>query len=91
MKPHSEKSNPANKPATKSLLRAGLDRAGRPDHADARISSANEYVQSNKFQTQSASLKRRGETQYTDRPDKPMPGSYESTGHDGSHSRKGTR
>ena len=60
------KQSPASKPSKKSLLRADLDRAGRPDFADAPINSANEYKTSNKFQEQSAFLKRRGETQYAD-------------------------
>jgi hypothetical protein len=91
MKAHSEKQNPASKPSTKSMLRAGLDRAGRPDHADAPINGNNEYVPSNKFQQQSASLQRRGETRYADYPDKPMPSSHESTGNNWAGSKRGSR
>ena len=91
MKSHSEKQNPGSKPATKSLLRAGLDRAGSPQFADAPISSNNEYIPSDKFQGQSASLQRRGETQYADYLGKPTSDNRESTGTNWAGSKKGSR
>jgi hypothetical protein len=83
MKNHSEKQNPASKPSTKSMLNAGLDRAGDPAYAD--------HKPSDKLTRQSAGARRKGETQYADYPDKPRPSSHESTGNDGAGSRRGSR
>jgi hypothetical protein len=91
MKNHSEKASPASKPSTQSMLRAGLDRAGKPDHADAPIKADNTYATSDKLTRQSAGARRRGETQYADRPDKPMPRDHESTGSNWAGSKPGSR
>jgi hypothetical protein len=83
MKNHSEKANPASKPSTKSMLNAGLKRGGDPAYED--------HKPSDKLTRQSAGARRRGDTQYADRPDKPMPGDHESTGSDWSGSKHGSR
>jgi hypothetical protein len=83
MKNHSEKANAASKPQTKRMLNAGLDRAGDPAYPD--------HKPSDKLTRQSAGARRRGETQYADYPDKPMPSSHESTGSNWAGSKKGSR
>ncbi len=83
MKPHSEKKNPASEPQTTRMLNAGLDRAGNPEYPD--------HAPSDKFQKQSASLKRRGNNKVEDYPDVSLSTGAESTGNDGRGSRKGSR
>jgi len=83
MKAHSEKQHPASKPQTKRMLNAGLDRAGDPVYAD--------HKQSDKLTRQSAGARRRGETQYTDRPDQPVSTDFEATGTSGAGSKRGSR
>jgi len=80
---HSEKKNPASKPQTKRMLNAGLNRAGNPEYPD--------HAPSDKFQKQSAGLRRRGSNKIEDYPDVTASTGAESTGKDGKGSRKGSR
>lgn len=79
----SEKMNPASKPQTKRMLNAGIARAGNPAYPD--------HKPSDKLSRQSAGAKRHGDNRYPDYPDVTTSNSRESTGHDASGSRKGTR
>ena len=84
MKSHgSEKMNPASKPATKSLISAGIKRAGNPAYAD--------HKPSNKLHEQSAGSKRAGSNVYPDYPDASVSNGFESTSKTGAGSRKGSR
>ena len=80
---HSEKDKPASKPQTQRMLRAGLARNGNPVYPD--------HKPSDKFQRQSASLRRRGDNTYPDYPDTTKSTGFESTGNDGSGTKKGSR
>lgn len=80
---HSEKDNPANKPQTLRMLRAGLGRAGRPEYAD--------HKPSDRLSRQSASCKRRGDNTYPDYPDITVSNRFEPTGKNGTGTKKGTR
>src|SRR5690348_13247654 len=80
---HSEKQNPASKSQTQRMLRAGLERAGRPEYAD--------HKPSNKLTTQSAGARRRGDNTIQDFPDVSVSNDFEATGKSGAGSRRGSR
>jgi hypothetical protein len=83
MKAHSEKTNRGSKPQTQRMLRAGLERAGRTEYSH--------HAPSDKFQKQSAGLRRRGDNTIADYPDTSLSNGFESTGKSGAGSRKGSR
>jgi hypothetical protein len=79
----SEKKNPASKPQTERMLKAGLDRAGNPAYAD--------HQPSDKLSRQSAGASRRGDNTISDYPDVSKSDGSESTGKNGAGSKRGSR